>query len=299
MLSRIFQGLPDEVEAFFRYKGEVIRRVELVKSDCISSVYSLCTQSATYVLKSSSLVREGKLTCELSDLWPDVVPHVHQVWGKHFLQKQIPVSNFDYRSLGPLIRKYSTLQYESSQVLEYFELMGLSYFKPKDLALLIEEWIPTDPALCKKISGRELRRLLSRVRELGVWIESAGVPLSLEHGDLHKGNIVGCNAPGLRIIDWSEASITHPFFSLFFLLWEATELAQKVKEELIATYLGPWEVFGSHQELRQLMRLTDELALCFYAYRYYRASNKVTASIKQTFIKFYTAHLMRFLNYQG
>ena len=76
-------------------------------------------------------------------------------------------------------------------------------------------------------------------------LQAIGVPLSIEHGDFRTANILCESNHSCRIIDWSEAAISHPFFSLAQLLDEEDHAqdpltAIQIKNEIALAYFDPW-----------------------------------------------------------
>ncbi len=49
--------------------------------------------------------------------------------------------------------------------------------------------------------------------ELPAWLDETGICASLDHNDLHPGNVVGC-ADRPRFYDWGDSVVAHPFTSL-------------------------------------------------------------------------------------
>jgi len=56
------------------------------------------------------------------------------------------------------------------------------------------------------------------------------LPPTVQHDDLHTGNVTARDGR-LRVLDWGDSSISHPFFSLVFAHWHGHELD---------AYLEPW-----------------------------------------------------------
>jgi hypothetical protein len=89
--------------------------------------------------------------------------------------------------------------------------------------------------------ARRLRpNLEALVRELG----AAGIGDSIEHADLHLRSVFE-NAGHLRVLDWGDASVAHPFFSLvvtFAFLRDANGLVPDDPwfDRLRDAYLEPW-----------------------------------------------------------
>lgn len=75
-------------------------------------------------------------------------------------------------------------------------------------------------------------------------LESHGIGATVQHDDLHMNNVY-VRGGALRVLDWGDASISHPFFSLFEtfrFLTERNELAPGDPwfERLRDAYLEPW-----------------------------------------------------------
>lgn len=100
-----------------------------------------------------------------------------------------------------------------------------------------------------------LHRAAPRLRAACAELDRIGVPASLDHSDLHPGNIVeldGRAAP----FDWGDASVAHPFSTLLVLMRSARSiLGGERAEELRAAYLGPWRAAGF--PARELRRAAD------------------------------------------
>ena len=88
------------------------------------------------------------------------------------------------------------------------------------------------------------RRLRPNLEDLVRDLASAGIGDSIDHADLHLRSVFS-RAGHLRVLDWGDASIGHPFFSLvvtFAFLRDANGLAADDPwfERLRDAYLEPW-----------------------------------------------------------
>ncbi len=104
-----------------------------------------------------------------------------------------------------------------------------------------------------------LRHLAGKVDELAAELDSYGLPATIDHSDLHAGNVL---APGDRyvIFDWHEAAVTHPFFSMLVATrWLAhnhgVEPGSADDRRLRDAYLEPWTAYGPRTELRAALDL--------------------------------------------
>ena len=89
-----------------------------------------------------------------------------------------------------------------------------------------------------------------------------GVPLSLQHDDLHDNNVFGPAEPGgpLRVFDWGDAVVGHPFGVLLISLRVVSDLLEVPEtgpevRRLRDAYLEPWTGHWSLADLRDAARL--------------------------------------------
>jgi hypothetical protein len=123
------------------------------------------------------------------------------------------------------------------------------------------------------LSGEELsqlREFARRLKEMCSELESYNLPLSLEHGDLSASNIVVNDR--FIYFDWSDCSISHPFFSLTAFYGESGVRLPNVPEveaRLRYAYLRPWTRFEPPDRLRSAFELAQVLAPLHGALGYY------------------------------
>lgn len=91
---------------------------------------------------------------------------------------------------------------------------------------------------------RQLRDFAPRFTELCGELAAYGVPETIQHDDLHHMNLYE-HGSCLRVLDWGDAAISHPFASLvvtFRFLQERTKLAADDRwfTRLRDAYLEPW-----------------------------------------------------------
>lgn len=133
------------------------------------------------------------------------------------------------------------------------------------LRRLFEEVVADDralPASSESFSDAERAHLLglaARVEELAARLAAFGLPASIDHSDLHAGNVL---APGDRYVffDWHEAAVTHPFFSMVVATsWlrhhHGVEAGSDAERRVQDAYLAPWAAFGSRGQLGEALAL--------------------------------------------
>ena len=120
---------------------------------------------------------------------------------------------------------------------------GVPDLRVAALAVLYEDLLGRDLPL----STAELHRLrdhAERFEQSCVELAAAGIPESVQHDDLHMKNVYS-RGDVLRILDWGDASISHPFASLvvtFRFLEERNGLSPGDPwfDRLRDAYLEPW-----------------------------------------------------------
>jgi hypothetical protein len=103
-----------------------------------------------------------------------------------------------------------------------------------------------------------LRRFAGGFAELCAELDSLGRPATIQHDDLHLSNVYD-QGGRLRVLDWGDSSISHPFMSLvvtFRFLEEINKLAPADPwfERLRDAYLEPWGS-GLAEEFELAMRV--------------------------------------------
>lgn len=145
---------------------------------------------------------------------------------------------------------------------------------PAHLALLL------DDAHLPKIGGItgdeivRLRTLLPAITAQRDELVALGIPLSLDHGDLWASNIIWAEGATPLYFDWSDAAVTHSFFSLGLFLDDASQVfgadpaaAARLRE----AYLAPWALYKSLDDLQRALTLALFLGPLHQAVTYHRA----------------------------
>jgi aminoglycoside phosphotransferase (APT) family kinase protein len=115
-----------------------------------------------------------------------------------------------------------------------------------------------------------LRRRLPEFKQLCQQLYAFPIPAALEHGDLWWGNIF-IHEQSPIFFDWSDASLTHPFFGLAMLLQE--DLAHVFDEAdlnaIKRSYFVTFRGFGSEAVLDKAMAMAKTLAPLHFASHYH------------------------------
>lgn len=125
-----------------------------------------------------------------------------------------------------------------------------------------------------KLSEGEMIALRSRIpdyKQMCSELYRYSIPATLEHGDFWPGQVV-VGDEQMVFIDWSDCSVSHPFFSMNFLTdgdLHAPDVPG-VRERLREAYLQPWVAYEPMPKLVQAFELAQQLAPLHYALIYHR-----------------------------
>jgi hypothetical protein len=149
-----------------------------------------------------------------------------------------------------VLRGYAQLQADLTRQSAGLLALGLADLRPGSVPGQFEALLG-DPAITRAtdapggISRRQLEALRALAPRLRAWcaeLDDLGIPASVDHADVHPGNIFA--ASGVPF-DWGDAAVAHPFSSLLVALRTAAEhtrLSPRSPELAVLTtsYLSPW-----------------------------------------------------------
>ena len=192
---------------------------------------------------------EPRLTAELFRRWPDRVAEVlghdeERAWLL-LADAGTPIGAFGnppeaWLAALPL---YAELQREEVAHTHEHLTHGVPDLRVATLPARYEDLLERELPLESDEIGR-LRRFAPRFAELCAELAAHDVPETVQHDDLHMANVYA-RGDRLRLLDWGDASISHPFASLvvtFRFLEERNELPPSDPwfARLRDAYLEPW-----------------------------------------------------------
>ncbi|WP_030813118.1 phosphotransferase [Streptomyces sp. NRRL F-2799] len=126
----------------------------------------------------------------------------------------------------------------------------------------------------------QLDALRPRLVDWCAELDGLGVPDSLDHADLHEGQLFHPEPGRFTYFDWGDAIVSHPFASLRIPAQRAAErYGPEVLPRLRDAYLDPWTSLGlSAAELRRAARLAWRLGALGRA----RAWTRLFPSVTET-----------------
>jgi hypothetical protein len=230
---------------------EPVGPIELVHDEPWSTVLSVPLADGLAWFKACAPLQafEPRLSAELFARWPDrvaeVLAHDEERAWLLLADAGTPISVFGNppEAWLALLPGYAELQRgESPHAQEHLEHgvpdMRLDVL-PARLEHVFQSVLPLDPA-----EVQVLRAFLPRFAELCAELAGRGIPVTVQHDDLHMANVYEQDGH-LRVLDWGDSSIAHPFFSLyvtFRFLESVTKLppGDRWFNRLRDAYLEPW-----------------------------------------------------------
>jgi hypothetical protein len=265
-----------------------------------STVLRVATTAGPVYFKAVTppLAQEAGLTAWLAQRRPDCIPTVlgsdpARGWllladcGQRL--REVLKANPDLSHWKDILPRYAALQIELAGDGNTLRELGVLDRSDAAISKLYESLI-SDPlahagAPEARLTPAEHARLAALTPTVNAEyhvLASEAVPLSLNHGDFHDGNIF-LSPSGYIFFDWGDASLSHPFFSLrtawvslentFGLEPGAPEFAA-----LLDAYLEPWQRFASHTELLRLAARAARLAPLLAALAWQRALSAAPAA---------------------
>jgi hypothetical protein len=192
---------------------------------------------------------EPRLTNELFARWPDrvaeVVGHDEERAWLLLADAGTPVGVFGNPPEAWLVALplYAELQHGEAAHTNDHLAHGLPDLRVATLPARYRDLLQDDLPL-ERDEIRRLREFAPRFSELCAELASHGLPETVQHDDLHMANLYA-QGKRLRLLDWGDASISHPFASLvvtFRFLEERTKLppGDPWFARLRDAYLEPW-----------------------------------------------------------
>ncbi|MFL5779034.1 MAG: phosphotransferase family protein [Chloroflexota bacterium] len=196
---------------------------------------------------------EPRLTAQLFSRWPDLVPQVlgydeERAWLL-LADGGNPIGDIGNppEAWLAVLPRYAELQRGETGHADDHLAHGVPDLRLATLTGRYEDLVRAELPLDTSEIAR-LRAFSRRFAELCAELAAHDLPDTLQHDDLHMRNVYA-DGDGLRVLDWGDASISHPFASLivtFRFLEHVNQLPPTSPwfERLRDAYLEPW---GSHR----------------------------------------------------
>lgn len=212
---------------------------------------------------------EGPVLTLLARHWPEHTPPILGMDNAHswILMKDAGESLLDadpplqIAELTLVLSQYAEMQKGLLSSLDELIVLGVPDRRLQRLPLLLEELLEGEDlrfgrstqeaaSLCSSI-----RRSMAALRAVCGVLSHSSYSLTLDHGDIHVGNITKDRDRRLRLCDWGDACLTHPFCSICVaiegvLLTVPEQERKNIESQLWAAYLKPWTDLASPATLQ-------------------------------------------------
>lgn len=208
-------------DAWIRAHVEPTGTIEIVHARTWATVWRVSTDHGSVFFKACTAVQafEPRLTAELSARWPDdvatVIAHDEERGWLLLADAGTPIgaSGNPPEAWLRVLPRYAELQRgETRRTAEHLE-HGVPDLRLTSVAARFDDLLRSDLPL----EPDEIARLRSYSRRLEAdlaELAAAGIPESVQHDDLHMNNLYVDAGDQLRVLDWGDSSIAHPFASL-------------------------------------------------------------------------------------
>ncbi len=171
-----------------------------------------------------------------------------------------------------LLPQYVELQMEMTARVPALLALGVPDRRLVTLPALYEQLLQADESLRvglePGLTHEEFQRLLALRSQVAEWCEllaGMGPPETLTHEEVHDANVL-VGGGRYVFIDWSDASVAHPFFTMLVTL-RAAAYRLKLPEDgpemtrVRDAYLEPWTAFATRETLLSSFNLARRLAM--------------------------------------
>ena len=241
----------NEATAWVRSHARITGPLEHVQTEPWATVFRVRTEDGTVWFKACAPHQgfEVPMTAALSARWRATVTEViaHDVDRRWLLMAD---AGEPLRVLGnpperwlEVLPTYAELQIGETRHIDEHLASGVPDLRVARLPLLYDELLHAELPLSPD-ERSALERFLPRSAALCEELDDAGIRPSIQHDDLHMNNVY-VKEETLRVLDWGDASVGHPFFSLFetfrFLVeMNGLEPRDPSFARLRDAYLEPW-----------------------------------------------------------
>jgi hypothetical protein len=176
-----------------------------------------------------------------------------------------------------VLPEWAELQLELAPRADDLVGLGVPDLRPPKLAGWLAGLL-ADPTVDLSPGNRD--RLVDLLPTVETWCDSlaaVGVASSLQHDDLHDGNVF-VGPEGDRFFDWGDASVSHPFGTLLVTFRSiasrglgASDVQVRELARLRDAYLEPWTAAHTRAELDSAVPVAMRLAIIGRALSWHRA----------------------------
>lgn len=223
--------------------------------------------------------------------------------------RQLLEADKDIRHWHQVLPPYAQMQRSFAPRVAEFLALGVPDRRLASLPQQYRQLLADTDVLClgqpDGLSDEEYRRLQDlapQVEAICERLAAYGVPETLQHDDLHDGNVLVDQGHYLPF-DWGDSCISHPFFTLLVTLRSTAHTLSLPENdpglrELIDSYLAAWTPEFSPQDLHDAFELGQPLAMISRALTWYRLVDSLEGPSGKTYRGAVSGWLQEFLKAQ-
>lgn len=290
----------EEAEAWVRAHVEGVRAIELLHQEPWGAVSRVSTSAGAAWFKQPAEIQafEPRLTAVLAARWPDLLPDVlaydeDRAWLLIADAGTAIGFGAELEAWLAVLPRYAELQRGETE--HAGEHLGggvpdrrLERFPELYESMLAHELPVGDDDLAR------LRAFAPRFAELCTELGSRGPAETTQHDDLHGANVYRRNDE-LRILDWGDSCVSHPFLTSFVTFLHLEDLGgvpagNASFARLRDAYLEPW---GKPAELREAFDLALRLGVFAHMFKELHVYDAIAEAQRAEFARYFPSLLAR------
>lgn len=250
-----------------------------------SCVMRLSSGKASYYLKQTPphLFREAAVTKLLESVAPDAVPQLvasNRELGCFLIAdagdqlRAYLKAGGDICAFVKALQAYAELQQASITHIDDLLALGVPDWRLANLPKLFLGLLNKPDVVLALTSAeqQQLKEYAEVIEAQCTQLAACGIPETIEHPDFQDKNIV-VQGKAVCVIDWGEAVISHPFFSMARCMFSASRHhgfdAQHSSTALLkTTFLSQWQAYASPENITAAYALIEQLSLPYSALAY-------------------------------
>ena len=219
---------------------------------------------------------EATVTAAVADRFPEISPRlvaVDRTRGWMLMEDlgDLTLGAADSADLWrEAMRALARVQIEYANDPDTLESWGLERRRTSAISGTLRQWVQNSRELGLHYASQRAQSALGRLEphldladQLYRKVESAGLPQTLDHGDLDAGNMFVREGTPV-IMDWSDASISNPLFA-------PALIPQVARDSSLAdAFLAEWSEFVAMDRLQEAYEAAGPIAALERAFHYHR-----------------------------
>ena len=285
---------------------DLLEPIEQANSWCLSCILRAATSRGDVYLKEAAnfplFVHEPAVVAGLANLFPDNIPTPLSIdLPRRWLLLEdfgLPLrQNPSGEARSDMLQQFAQVQLAAAERTSELLEIGCIDRRLQTLESQLDGLL-VDAGLARSLTAAEcdqFQLMAPEIRAMCQELDDIGIPETLNHGDLHLGNVAH-HAGKMLFFDWTDACIAHPFLDMISIFDEKDEaLRARLRDE----YLSLWTDFASPQRLDDAFMLAERLAALHQAVSYQSIMAHLEETPKKAFGDVVPHYVRRVLAHYG